>query len=267
MSPNPEEILQAGMGRGLAEPLRTIEEFDFTFQSSVRQSLLGSYLGPEFVLEDRSLILYGDPGRGKTHLSVAIAYRAIQNGAEAYFTTAAHLIDHLSAASRDGRLRTAMPMYTHPSVLVIDEAGYCQRRRKGKNFAGFERPVVVGIANLDHPRPLAYPRGSARRQQDQSEPPVPGENRVLDRDHTGCVGLPEVAFEIIAPQVSGIGPEAYRGALDGLPFWRKHLQACSHPDRDLAGLDPHEVQAQRKINDAGTKHTTEFIGYQGNDAI
>lgn len=104
--------------------LRTMDEFDFTFQTSVRQSLLGSYLGPEFLLEGRSLILYGPAGTGKTHLAIAIAYRAIQNGGEAYFTTAAHLIERLSTASRDGQLHDTLPMYTHPHVLLIDELGY-----------------------------------------------------------------------------------------------------------------------------------------------
>jgi len=50
---------------------KTIDEFDFTLQSTLRQSLLGSYLGPDFVTEGRSLILYGKAGRGKTHLAVA----------------------------------------------------------------------------------------------------------------------------------------------------------------------------------------------------
>ena len=38
--------------------------------------------------------------------------------------TAAHLIDELSSASRDGRLREALAPYTHPGVLVVDEVGY-----------------------------------------------------------------------------------------------------------------------------------------------
>jgi DNA replication protein DnaC len=75
---------------------KTIDEFDFTLQSTLRESVIGSYLGLDFVTEGRSLILHGKTGRGKTHLAVAIGYRAIQNGFETLFTTAAKLIEDLS---------------------------------------------------------------------------------------------------------------------------------------------------------------------------
>ena len=104
--------------------LKTIDDFDFTLQSSLRLSLLGSYLGPELVSEGRNLILQGRTGRGKTHLAVAIGYRAIQNGFTVRFVTAAELIDDLSDASRDGKLRAALVAYTQPHVLIIDEVGY-----------------------------------------------------------------------------------------------------------------------------------------------
>ena len=104
--------------------LRTIEEFDFTLQSMLKLSLLGSYLGPELISEGRNLILQGKTGRGKTHLAIAIAYRAIQNGYNALFCTAAALVEHLSTAGQQGHLRKTLSKYTHPHVLVIDEVGY-----------------------------------------------------------------------------------------------------------------------------------------------
>jgi DNA replication protein DnaC len=100
--------------------LKTIDDFNFTYQTTVRLKLLGSFLSADFVTEGRSLILSGKPGRGKTHLAIAIAYRAIQNGFDAQFVTAAGLIDDLSAASRAGRMREALATYTRPQVLVVD---------------------------------------------------------------------------------------------------------------------------------------------------
>ena len=104
--------------------LKTIDDFDFTLQSTLRLSLLGSALSADFITEGRNLVFSGKSGRGKTHLAIAIAYRAIQNGFDALFTTAAALIDDLSRASREGRLVEVLTRYTHPDVLVIDEVGY-----------------------------------------------------------------------------------------------------------------------------------------------
>jgi hypothetical protein len=55
---------------------------------------------------------------------VAIGYRAIQNGFETLFTTAAELIEDLSNASKRGHLQESLVTYTHPHVLVIHEVGY-----------------------------------------------------------------------------------------------------------------------------------------------
>jgi len=104
--------------------LKTIDDFNFTYQSTLRAAVLGSALSADFVTDGRSLIFTGKPGRGKTHLAIAIAYRAIQNGFDAFFTTAAALIDDLSAAFRAAQLTEALPTYTHPDVLVVDEVGY-----------------------------------------------------------------------------------------------------------------------------------------------
>lgn len=91
--------------------LKTIEEFDFSLQSTVRLPLLGTYLAPELVTGAHSLILKGKSGRGKTHLAIAIAYRAIQHGFTARFVTAAALIEELSEATGQGRLQ---PPHPHP---------------------------------------------------------------------------------------------------------------------------------------------------------
>jgi len=104
--------------------LRTIDDFTFSFQTALKLQMLGSYLGPELVTEGRSALFSGPSGTGKSHLAIAIAYRAIQHGYEARFVGADALIGELSRAAAKGRLETALEPFLHPHVLVIDELGY-----------------------------------------------------------------------------------------------------------------------------------------------
>lgn len=131
--------------------LKTIEEFDFAFQASVKRQQLGPFLGPEFVTEGRNLILSGGPGRGKTHIAIALAYKAIQNGFDARFVTATALIDELAQAANKGALREVTASYVQPHVLVIDEVGYLQHAQAAANvlYGVFDqrclrrRPIVL----------------------------------------------------------------------------------------------------------------------------
>ncbi len=113
--------------------LRTIDDFNFTFQTALRLQMLGSYLGPELVAEGRNAIFAGPSGTGKTHLAIAIAYRAIQHGAEARFVGADPLIAELSRAAAKGRLDPALEAYLAPHVLVIDELGYLSHAADAAN--------------------------------------------------------------------------------------------------------------------------------------
>src|SRR5205823_3123212 len=99
--------------------LKTIDDFNFMYQSTIRLSLLGSALSADFVTEGRCLIFGGKPGRGKTHLAVAIAYRAIQNGFDARCVTDAELIDDISRSFRSGGLSDTLETYVHYRVLVV----------------------------------------------------------------------------------------------------------------------------------------------------
>jgi DNA replication protein DnaC len=119
-----ETRLQRAVRAARFPALRTIDDFNFTFQTALRRQMLGSYLGVELVTEGRNAIFSGPSGTGKTHLAVAIAYRALQHGYEARFVAADVLIGELSHAAALGRLEEALAPYLHPHVLVLDEVGY-----------------------------------------------------------------------------------------------------------------------------------------------
>lgn len=53
----------------------TIEEFDFTFQRSVRKPVAEHLARLDFLHEKSSVVAFGPPGTGKTHLAVAICFQ------------------------------------------------------------------------------------------------------------------------------------------------------------------------------------------------
>ena len=122
---------------------KTIDDYDFTHQSTLRLSMMGSLLSPDFVTQGNNVIFWGKPGRGKTHLAIALAYRAIQNGFEARFTTAAALIEDLAAASNRAQLLQVLNGYVTPHVLVVDEVGYL-------TYASNAANVLFHVVNARH---------------------------------------------------------------------------------------------------------------------
>ncbi len=104
--------------------LKTLEEFDFTFQTSVSRRALGPYLGWERVASGRNLILVGPSGTGKTALSIALSYQAILHGATVTFVTCTELIGDLVQARARNEWEKALARYLTCEVLVIDEVGY-----------------------------------------------------------------------------------------------------------------------------------------------
>lgn len=113
--------------------LRTIDEFSFTFQSALRRQMLGTYLGLKLVTEGRNAMFSGPSGTGKTHLAIAIAYRALQHGYEARFVSADLLIGELSHAVPLGTLDATLAPYLQPHVLVLDEIGYLSHAADAAN--------------------------------------------------------------------------------------------------------------------------------------
>lgn len=104
--------------------IKTLEAFDFAFQADLSERLLWELADLSFVQRATNVIFLGPPGVGKTHLSLALAVKALSAGYSALFTTLTHLAEALDTAAYPGLLRQRLRRYTTPSVLIIDEVGY-----------------------------------------------------------------------------------------------------------------------------------------------
>lgn len=104
--------------------LKTLEAFDFSFQPTLSERLVWELADLSFVKTATNVIFLGPPGVGKTHLSIALAVKALVCGYSVLFTTLTHLAEVLETASSPGLVRQRLRRYTTPSVLIIDEVGY-----------------------------------------------------------------------------------------------------------------------------------------------
>lgn len=136
--------------------LKTLAQFDFSFQPSIDERQIRDLQTLRFVSDYGNVILLGPPGVGKTHLAVGLAMEAMRGGFGAYFATANDLINDLGKAAREGKLEHRMRLYTRPKVLVIDEVGYLPLDPVGATVffqlvsARYERGSIILTSNKSY---------------------------------------------------------------------------------------------------------------------
>jgi DNA replication protein DnaC len=123
--------LQTAMRASRLPAVKTLADFDFSFQPSIKREQIESLHELGFVERKENVVLLGPPGVGKTHLAVSLAIAAAQNGRRVYYGTLAELITSLEEAQAAGRLARRLATLTYPSLLVVDEIGYLPVTRNG----------------------------------------------------------------------------------------------------------------------------------------
>jgi DNA replication protein DnaC len=123
--------LQTAMRASRLPAVKTLADFDFSFQPSIKREQVESLHELGFVERKENVVLLGPPGVGKTHLAVSLAIAAAQNGRRVYYSTLADLVTSLEEAQAAGRLARRLATLSYPALLIVDEIGYLPVTRTG----------------------------------------------------------------------------------------------------------------------------------------
>jgi DNA replication protein DnaC len=102
---------------------RTLDEFDFSFNPSIKRKQIFDLATGRFIREARDVLLIGPPGTGKSHIAQALGYQAIKNGSTVLYRSIFDVVRdflHEDAAAQQDRL---MERYLRADLLVIDDMG------------------------------------------------------------------------------------------------------------------------------------------------
>jgi DNA replication protein DnaC len=105
--------------------LKTLEDFDFNFASGVPKKQVMELATLSFIERQENIVMLGPSGIGKTHIAIALGYRAVQAGIKTRFMSASDLILQLATAQRQENYKQVMQRSVlAPRLLIIDEIGY-----------------------------------------------------------------------------------------------------------------------------------------------
>ncbi len=119
----------------------------------VRQQLT-ILLEGRFLDHNENILIFGNPGSGKTHLICAIGQELIRQDKRVYFTTCALLLQELLAAKRDLKLQKLLKKLGRYHVIIIDDIGYVQQEQEEMEVLftllaqRYERGSVMITSNL-----------------------------------------------------------------------------------------------------------------------
>jgi DNA replication protein DnaC len=101
-----------------------LEDFDFSFQPSIKKRELLELATGNFLTTATNILFVGQPGTGKTHLSVSLGLRALSLGKTVLFTTLWDMVDVLQQSRADLSFQKKIHSFLTPDLLILDELGY-----------------------------------------------------------------------------------------------------------------------------------------------
>jgi len=95
------------------------------------QSKIDTLESLDFIKQGQNVILAGNPGTGKTHLSIGLGIKACMEDYRVFFTTVPRLITQIRESRSQKTLRTLESRFEKFDLVICDEFGYISFDKEG----------------------------------------------------------------------------------------------------------------------------------------
>lgn len=104
--------------------IKTMDELDCSRFEHMTEAFVNELASCDFVSNHQNIVMIGNPGTGKTHLSIGLGIKACMQGLNVKFYTAANLSNELIEAQDNHKLLRLERQISRADLLIIDELSY-----------------------------------------------------------------------------------------------------------------------------------------------
>ncbi len=113
---------------------KTLEDFDFSFNPSVKKKQIFELATCKFVRERRDVLWLGPPGTGKSHLVQAIGYQVIKAGHTVLYRSIFDVVRDFLHDEALGGEEKVLGRYLKPDLVIIDDMGMKQLPKRSGEY-------------------------------------------------------------------------------------------------------------------------------------
>ena len=129
-----DRLLQRRVKAAGFRDLKTLDDFDWAFNPSLKKKQVFDLATGRFIREARDVLWLGPPGLGKSHLVQAIGYQAIKAGFVVLYRSIFDVVRdflHDEALGQDDKI---LARYLKPDLLIIDDMGMKQLPKRSGEY-------------------------------------------------------------------------------------------------------------------------------------